>query len=307
MALRRKILLGLLILPAATIIAAMVSPGSGGELAFLIIGVPVLVLNAWEFFLREGESPVFELSRKRANQPNPEGSVMKTKSIAALIIISSVFVLLIIGYTAARSVVDQVPYFYALYIFLIKLGSKLWHFLSTPLIFIALLVFVLVLAVVPQIIQGLRKTRETETAAFADIFRKPVQSPLAEVVSQSEDNESILAMERMIGEGIDLKAVQLMLEIDGIELTKPYLLGKVEALGIDAEVLPVQADRAQKEAFYRGVLEGLYGYLFPLFCGIETKNEEKTARFTLKPGLRDKLMLRLNQGSLPPEAAEKET
>ena len=263
MTLRRKILLGLLILPVISIIAAMASPGAGAQLFFLVIGVPILVLNAWVFFLREEGNSFFDLSRKSSNPASSEGSIMKSKSIAALIIISSVFLLLIIGYTVARSMVDQVPYVYALYVFLIKLGSKLWHFLSMPVTFIALLLFVAILAAGPKIVLALKKTKETAGAAFPDVFGKPVHSPFAEIVPQAEDNETILAMERMIGEGIDLKAIQLMLEIDGIDLTKPYLLTKVETLGIHSEGMPAEASPIQREAFYQGVLEGLAGYLFP--------------------------------------------
>ncbi len=130
---------------------------------------------------------------------------------------------------------------------------------------------------------------------------KSAQPPFAEILPQAEDNESILAMERKISEGIDLKAIQLMLEIDGLDLTKPYLLSKVETLGIHSEGMPAEANLVQKEAFSRGVLEGLAGYLFPLFCSIETKNGDNSARFSLKAGARERLMERLNQRNRPPE------
>ncbi len=168
MVLRRKILLGLLILPAILVIAAMVSPGAGAEFFFLVIGVPILVLNAWEFFLKEEGNSFFDLSRKSPTRASSEGSIMKSKSIAALIIVSSVFLLLIIGYTAARSAVDQVPYSLAVYTFLIKLGTKLWHFLSTPLIFIALLLFVAILAAGPQILNALEEDQRFGSSPFPE-------------------------------------------------------------------------------------------------------------------------------------------
>lgn len=291
MTLRRKILLGLLILPAATIIAAMAFPGAGAELAFLIVGVPILVLNAWEFFLGESAGSIFEIPSQRPLRTGQEGSTMKSKSIAALIILSSVFLLLIIGYTVARSVVDEVPYFTALYAFMIKLGTKVWHFLTTPLIFISLLLFVLVLIIGTQILPMLRKARSTEAANFPDSFLKPVQPAFADAVAQAND----------IGQGMDPKAIQLMLEIDGLDMTKPYLLSKLEALGINSEGVPADVTKVQREAFYRGMLEGLYGYLFPLFNSIEIKNNDSVARFSLKPGVRERLMERLNKGGAAAE------
>ncbi len=293
MTLRRKILLGLLVLPAATIIVAMALPGAGAELAFLVIGVPILVVNAWEFFLGGSGDSVPAASSQRPLKTGQVGSIMKTKWIAALLILSSVFLLLVIGYTVARSVVDEVPYFYALYTFLIKLGSKLWHFFSSPLIFISLLLFVLVVVAVPQILPLIRKVRDPETVPFPNIFPQPPQTVSGEAASQAGD----------IGPGLDKKVIQLMLEIDGIDMTQSYLLSKLQALEIHSEDMSVDSPKAQKEAFYHGVLDGLYDYLFPLFCSIETKNQAKVARFTLKPGVRERLMERLNPDEAAPEPA----
>ncbi len=301
MALRRKILLGLLVLPLAAIFIMLAFPGAITELIFLILGVPVLVINIWEFFLREGGGSFFDLSPRDPALAGMEGSVMKSKWLVALLILSAVFILLVIGYTASQSVMNDVPYFTVLFGFLTKLGTKLWHFFTIPLIFIVSLLFLLALVFIPLVLSALKKEKGTEAASFPDVFSTPKQSPFAEIVSQSEENESILAMERMIGEGIDLKAIQLLLEVDGIDLTKPYLLSKITALEIHSEGLAAEAGPAQKAAFYHGVLEGLYGYLFPLFCTIETKNEDRVARFTLKPGMRDRLMRRLNEGNRPSE------
>ncbi len=293
MSLKRKILLGLLVLPVATIIAAMAFPGAGAELAFLVVGVPILVLNAWEFFLGDSSGSVLEIPSQKPFKTSQEGSIMKTKWIVALIILSSVFLLLIIGYTAARSVVDDVPYSLALYTFLIKLGTKLWRFMTTPLIFISLLLFVLLLVVGTQIVPYLKRTRAVEAASFPNGFRKPAQPVFTQVLSSEGE----------IGQGTDSNVIQLLLEIDGIDMTGSYLISKLEALEITAEALPGDATKVQREAFYRGVLEGLYSYLFPAFCSIETKNEDKVARFNLKPGVRERLMERLDRGDVTPEAA----
>jgi len=91
------------------------------------------------------------------------------------------------------------------------------------------------------------------------------------------------------------------LEIDGIELTRPYLISKMETLGVKSEGMPANANKTQKEAYYSGVLEGLYGCLFPIFCIIETNNNDKVASFALKAGIRERLMERLKQGKTPVE------
>jgi hypothetical protein len=227
---------------------------------------------------------------------------MKSKLIVATLILSLVFLLLVAGYTISRSVVDEVPYSLALYTFLIKLGTKLWHYLSKPVILMALLFFVLLLVLGPRLLSMLRERGSTTAAPFPDGFRKPVQSPFAAIAAESEENEGNRTMERMIGEGVDLKAIRLMLEVDGIDMTKPALLAKMSALELQAEGMAANASPVQREAFYRGVLEGLYGYLFPLFCTIETKDEERAVRVTLKPGVRARLVERLNQGNKPAEA-----
>ena len=50
---RRKLLLFLLIIPLIMIIISIGWPDPGLELVYLVVGVPILVLNAWEFFQPE--------------------------------------------------------------------------------------------------------------------------------------------------------------------------------------------------------------------------------------------------------------
>ncbi len=232
---------------------------------------------------------------------------MKSKWIIALIILSLVFILLVIGYTTARSVVDDVPYSLALYTFLIKLGTKLWLFLSKPVIFISVLVFALLWILATQVLPLLKKSRGNEAARFPEVFQKPLPMASAGTAEEAgktkgkKPDESVSMMDWWIGQGTDLATIQLMLEIDGIELTKPYLISKMETLGIKTEGMPANANKTQKEAYYSGVLEGLYGSLFPLFCTVETSNNDKVASFALKAGMRERLMERLKQGKTPAE------
>jgi len=118
---------------------------------------------------------------------------------------------------------------------------------------------------------------------------------------KSDGAESVPAAGAWIENWLDLKVAQLMLEIDGIELTKPYLISKLEALNILGEGLPVKATKTQREAYYNGIVEGWYGSLLPIFCTIETGDANRAARFTLKAGLRDKLLAKLNEGKVAAE------
>jgi hypothetical protein len=312
MNLRRKILLGLLIVPALTILASILFPGAGAELAFLVLGVPILVLNAWEFISAGESESILKTSTQPLTAETQEGALMKSKWLLALIVLSSVFILLVIGYTTARSIVDDVPYSTALYAFLIKLGTKLWHFLSTPTIFISLLLFVLLVVLASQIAPIIQKLRGIEVAAkFPEEFSRPVAVSAAEEsvpagkskAKKTAEAENAPAAGTWIKNGLDLKAVQVMLEIDGIELTKSYLVSKLEALNVRAEGLPLKATQTQREAYYNGIAEGWYGSLLPVFCSIETSNADKAARFTLKAGLRDRLMAWLNEGTVAAEQA----
>jgi hypothetical protein len=310
MNLRRKILLGLLIVPALTILASILFPGAGAELAFLVLGVPILVLNAWEFISAGESESILKTSTQPLTAETQEGALMKSKWLLALIVLSSVFILLVIGYTTARSIVDDVPYSTALYAFLIKLGTKLWHFLSTPTIFISLLLFVLLVVLASQIAPIIQKLKGIEVAAkFPEEFSRPVTMPVTEEsvlagkskAKKTAEAENAPAAGTWIKNGLDLKAVQVMLEIDGIELTKSYLVSKLEALNVRAEGIPLKATQTQREAYYNGIVEGWYGSLLPVFCSIETSNADKAARFTLKAGMRDRLMARLNQGRVAAE------
>jgi hypothetical protein len=312
MNLRRKILLGLLIVPALTILASILFPGAGAELAFLVLGVPILVLNAWEFISAGESESILKTSTQPLTAETQEGALMKSKWLLALIVLSSVFILLVIGYTTARSIVDDVPYSTALYAFLIKLGTKLWHFLSTPTIFISLLLFVLLVVLASQIAPIIQKLRGIEVAAkFPEEFSRPVAVSAAEEsvpagkskAKKTAEAENAPAAGTWIKNGLDLKAVQVMLEIDGIELTKSYLVSKLEALNVRAEGIPLNATKTQREAYYNGIVEGWYGSLLPVFCSIETSNADKAARFTLKAGLRDRLMAWLNEGTVAAEQA----
>jgi hypothetical protein len=312
MNLRRKILLGLLIVPALTILASILFPGAGAELAFLVLGVPILVLNAWEFISAGESESILKTSTQPLTAETQEGALMKSKWLLALIVLSSVFILLVIGYTTARSIVDDVPYSTALYAFLIKLGTKLWHFLSTPTIFISLLLFVLLVVLASQIAPIIQKLKGIEVAAkFPEEFSRPVTMPVTEEsvlagkskAKKTAEAENAPAAGTWIKNGLDLKAVQVMLEIDGIELTKSYLVSKLEALNVRAEGIPLKATQTQREAYYNGIVEGWYGSLLPVFCSIETSNADKAARFTLKAGLRDRLMAWLNEGRVAAEQA----
>ena len=248
MTLRRKIILGLLIFPASAAFLALLFPGASAELVFLVIGVPILVLNIWEFFLGDNASSIFNLSEKKS--PNPEGSIMKSKLIVSLLILSAVFVLLVIGYTISRAAVADVPYSEALYTFLIKLGTRLWHFLTTPLIFVALLLFALALLLAPQIVSMLRKNMKVSAPAFPEVFARPVQSPFAQVVSESEDNESILAMERMIelqGRAVGFLGVATKEQVEELSKELDRLARKIAKGGANAKVRK-GAKRAAKAA-----------------------------------------------------------
>ena len=61
---RRKIFLGLLVIPIANIVASIISPLDYGpdtvnELVFLGIGIPISLLNAWEWFMPEISNKLF--------------------------------------------------------------------------------------------------------------------------------------------------------------------------------------------------------------------------------------------------------
>jgi hypothetical protein len=312
MTLRRKILLILLIIPVAMIVISIGWPGTGLEMIFLVAGVPILVLNAWELFSPEANDLYFgkpKIALKKLAVDH-EGIPMKNKSLIVLIILGSSLILLIVGYAWFRAYIDQVPFLYALYIFLVKLASKLWHFLTTPAIFITLFVFLMLWLFRKQIVTVVKEIKPGGYVEFSDIFNQPILTPVLEDNSPTSKTESgeLNASETssttswLIEHGIDGKAIQLMLDIDGKDVTKPYLLSKIDELDINSDRVPSNANKIQKAVFYRGVFEVLYGYLLPIFCSIEMKNDERVACFALKPGVREKFSERLERLNKPTES-----
>ena len=314
MSLRRKILLALLIIPVAMIVLSIIWPGTATELAFLVLGVPVLVLNVWEFYSTEASGPFGGGSKESALRPagKQEGPFLKYKSILTIALSFLVLIIIVVVYALIRVYVDRVPFLYALSIFLIKLGSKLWHFLTNPAIFISLFGLLLLWLLRKQIIKVIKETRGSDQVKFPDSFHRFALDPVPDDTSEENkpepgkpnEPETAPLMEWLIREGLDLKTIQLLLEMDGIDINKPYLLFKMDALGINSKGLPEGANKGQKEAFYSGVLDELYAHVFPVFCSIEMKNDAKVARFTLRAGIREKLFERLNRIESPPESID---
>jgi len=81
-----------------------------------------------------------------------------------------------------------------------------------------------------------------------------------------------------------------MLDIDGNDITKSEVLSKIDQLGINSEILPSNTQLLLKDAFYRGTFETLYDYVLPFFCNIERKNKDIVTCFTLRPGVRERLV-----------------
>jgi hypothetical protein len=302
MRIRRKILLGLLIIPVALALVSIVWPGTWFELVFLFLGVPVLVLNAWEFFSTETIGPFGGNPVGTSNTVvERRGSFMKSKFILAFLLFITASMSIIGVYAIIRSYVDRVPFAYALSIFLIKLGDKLWHFITIPAVFISILAFLLLWLFRNLILMALGKIKESKQVQFPDAFFPPVARPVSEDASQVNQTEpgilnvaeNVSALEGSKMPGIDIKEIQLMLDLDGKEVTKSDLLTRVEALGIYSERIPSGMKKEQRELFYRGVVETLFGYILPMFGTVEMKNDGKVAFFALKAGLRERFVQKM--------------
>ena len=61
---RRKVLLCLLVVPMVMLLVAIIKPfeygpGTGMEILYLVIGIPIMVLNMWELFEPEIRDELF--------------------------------------------------------------------------------------------------------------------------------------------------------------------------------------------------------------------------------------------------------
>jgi hypothetical protein len=301
-----------MIIPVAMIVISIGWPETGLELIFLVAGVPILVLNAWEFFSPEANDIYFGKPKLALNKlaVDHEGTLMKNKSLIVLITLIFVLILLVGGYAYLRSYIDRVSFLFSLTTLLIKLASKLWHFLTAPIVFIPLLVFLTLWLLRKPIFTVVKEIKPIGSVKFSDIFYQPILTPVLEDISPTRKTKSgkLNASETnstiswLIEHGIDLKAIQLMLDIDGRDITKPDLLSKIDEIGINSESIPSNANKTQKAVFYRGVFEALYSYLFPTFCSIEMKNSDSVACFALKPGVRERFSERLERLNNPAES-----
>jgi hypothetical protein len=102
------------------------------------------------------------------------------------------------------------------------------------------------------------------------------------------DTDPVIAW--FIEHGTQIKVIQLMLDIDGRDITKSEFLSKIDDLGIYSEIIPPNTHKFLKDAYYRGTFESLYDYVLPFFCSIERKNKDTMACFTLRPGVRERLV-----------------
>ncbi len=147
MSLRRFILLCLLILPLGMVILSIFWSSPGFELAFLVLGVPIGILTVWEISFPELLDGCFGKPRAHLEISSSDAAaLMKNKYIFTLVFLFILGLLLmmpVLGYASLRASVDRVSFSFALFTIVSKLGSKLWHFLTIPAIFISLLVFIL--------------------------------------------------------------------------------------------------------------------------------------------------------------------
>ncbi len=258
---RRKILLGLLVLPVAAGIAAMSWPNTGTELAFLFLGVPVLALNAWEFFTPGGLGPERQAQMGvQAGASEERGDIMmKNRSLIIGIIVVVMILAVLMIYAGIKAQLNETLFIREISTLFFTLGRKLWIFLTTPAVFIASLAFILGLIALRQFKPAGKTLEEVAAVQYPEAFHLPcVEKQAAGLFKRRK-------VEPWNGEWIDLKTVQLLLELDGIEVRKPYLLAKVQALGIRAEEMPAEANLGQREAFYWGVMDGLCADVLPSF------------------------------------------
>jgi hypothetical protein len=297
---RRKLLLILMIIPIIMIIISIGWPDPGLELVYLVVGVPILVLNAWEYFDPEvidfyfGKPKIMEKNLST----NSIEALMRNKFIIVLIIFCSALILSIVGYSYLRSSIDKVPFLFALFTLLTKLASKLWHFLTEPIIFISLLLFIMLWLFRKPIIMFIPEIKGINGIKFPDNFSQSFITPVPENLSTKNkigsgkgnvpETNPVFAW--YIEHGPDKKVVQLLLDIDGKDITKSEVVSKIDQLGINSEILPPNTQSLLKDAFYRGTFETLYDYVLPMFCNIERKNKDTVACFTLWPGVRERLV-----------------
>jgi hypothetical protein len=323
---RRKLLLSLLLIPIVMIIISIGWPDPGLELVYLVIGVPIIVLNAWEFFQPEvmefyfGKPRIWGIKLSIAK----EEALMRNKYLIVLIILISAFIIPVVIYSSLRSSIDKVSFFFALFTLLSKLASKLWHFLTDPVIFISLLIFIMIWFFRKPIIMLIPDVKGIKDIKFPDNFSQSFISPVLDDFSPISkkrvgkvnvpDTNPVIAW--FLEHGTDIKVAQLMLDIDGRDITKLEFLSKIDDLGLNSEIIPPETHEFLKDAFYRGTFESLYDYVLPFFCSIERKNKDTVACFTLRPGFRERLVeivqepvgeIQLDAVTSPPEDTESES
>jgi len=212
------------------------------------------------------------------------------------IIISLAIITAIIVYTLFKSTVSGMPFLNALDVVTSNIITEAWRFVSTPTIFLGILVVFLILKFRNSIESVFPSLREFKAGSFSALFEIPV-SPLK---IQSQDikisaKEQEIFDEKIVESFITLfgkRSCEFFLYLDDKSLSLKQVYRKMNEIQLLSG--SIETDETEKRLyFYAGAFRTIWSFVVPYFYNVEVSESSKISHFHLKAGIHDKLQAKL--------------
>jgi hypothetical protein len=222
------------------------------------------------------------------------------KAWAKYIIPPSIFFALI-GITALfRAVLDKIAYLIALDIVISTVIRELWKFITTPTIFIAILIAYVLWIFRKNIIAILPAIKEIKAGSFSATLDYAPENKSG----STDDNSATVTIDKYQTEyqteAVDVIinelgeiACNIFLSFDEkVSSTDDWLNKFLEKDYLEFSSLTGISEN-DKRNVYIGVFKTLEAYIFDFLFSMKLSNDNNTAYITLLPGIREKLEARL--------------
>lgn len=200
-----------------------------------------------------------------------------------------------IAYSWFRSVVSKIAFINVLDSLMSTVIVEIWKLISSPIIFVSLLVFILIWKFRNHIELMFPNVKEIKAGSFSALFEKTSLETDYQLLSpkSSKKDKNTIEEDKVIAEnlleGASLQALQLFLYFDGKILSGNDLREKMLEQKIGTNAVENQGEKIQK-IYMNGVLRAYIPYVLKKLFEFDYEDEAKTkAIFNLKKGLRKKI------------------
>ncbi len=214
------------------------------------------------------------------------------------------FLLLISGYSYFRSYIDQISFVVALDKVTSIIISEVWKLFSSPTIFIAILIVLLLVAFRENLLTLFPAIKEIKAGSFSAIIdysqigkmlsAKSSDLDLTKDLDTKKKKEDV---QNYLVERLGKETLMFFLELDGKSDEFSETLKIAEQFHVGGKYLDDDSlrklDNASKKLYLLGNLIVLLKVMFPAFFDAHIDDNFEEGTRTLKDGLRSKMEMRL--------------